>query len=105
LSLFAKGEGFLNRVDRALDSCCSSAKTASPTVTFNNLNPGNYAVAVIHHANEDGKLNTGLFGIPREGFGFSRNHQILTSAPSFGDAAIAVTNANTTIQIQLKYFL
>ncbi|WP_446867058.1 DUF2141 domain-containing protein [Phormidesmis sp. 146-12] len=105
LSLFAKDQGFPNGVDRALDSRCVSAKTAAPSVTFNNLNAGNYAVAVIHDVNEDGKLNTGLFGIPKEGFGFSRNPKILTSAPSFKETAIALVNQKTNIKVQLRYFL
>lgn len=72
-------------------------------VTFRNLNAGRYAIAVIHDANADGKLNRGFLGIPIEGFGFSRNPRILTGPPNFGDAAISVSSVTTNIQIQMKY--
>lgn len=66
---------------------------------------GRYAVAVIHDANEDGKLNSGFLGIPKEGFGFSRNPKIRTSAPDFEDTAILLADQSTSIQILLKYLL
>ncbi|NJN30861.1 MAG: DUF2141 domain-containing protein [Synechococcales cyanobacterium RM1_1_8] len=75
-----------------------------PQHRFDNLEPGTYAVAAFHDANGDGLLNRGLMGIPREGFGFSNNPKILVGAPSFKKAAIALTQTQLAIQIQLKYF-
>lgn len=104
LTLFANEQGFPNRSDRAVAYRCVEAKTASVSVTFDQLPPGRYAVAVIHDANNDGKLNTGFLGIPKEGFGFSRNPRIGIGAPSFHDTAISVAG-ESTIQIRLNYLL
>lgn len=103
LSLFSNSEGFPSSSDRALESSCVSAEKTPLAVTFSNLSVGSYAVAVIHDENQDGILNSGFLGIPKEGFGFSRNPTIRTGPPSFRDAAILVAGQNTQIQIQLKY--
>ncbi|WP_242044933.1 DUF2141 domain-containing protein [Anabaena azotica] len=104
LSLFSNEQGFPHRSDRAVAYRCVEAKEAPVSVTFDQLAPGRYAVAVIHDANNDGKLNTGILGIPKEGFGFSRNPRIGIGAPSFQDTAISVMG-ESTIQIKLNYLL
>lgn len=102
--LFSDAQGFPSNRSRAMEVRCLSAKDTPLTVTFNNLNAGIYAVTVFHDANGDGTLNRGFLGIPKEGFGFSRNPRIGTSPPSFKKAAVAITDQTTEIQIQLKYF-
>ncbi|MBD2022228.1 DUF2141 domain-containing protein [Leptolyngbya sp. FACHB-36] len=103
LSLFSEGQGFPGSSDRAIESQCVSVISTETAVTFRNLNAGSYAVAVIHDANKDGTLNKGFLGIPKEGFGFSRNPRIRIGPPSFRDAAISVSGTSTNIMIQLKY--
>lgn len=105
LSLFSGEQGFPNESDRAIASHCVEAKETSVSATFEQLSPGEYAVAVIHDDNEDGKLNTGLLGIPKEGFGFSRNPKIGMSAPKFEETAVHVSGDDTKIQIDMKYLM
>ncbi|MEH1941568.1 MAG: DUF2141 domain-containing protein [Nostoc sp.] len=102
ISLFATSEGFPS--DRGLQKQCSKITATPLDITFENLKAGNYAVAVFHDQNDDGTFNSNAFGIPEEGFGFSRNPEIRTSAPKFSEAAFLVAGPNTNIQIQLKYF-
>ncbi|MCI4591529.1 DUF2141 domain-containing protein [Sphingobium sp. BYY-5] len=68
------------------------------------LAPGNYAIAIIHDENSNGKLDT-FAGIPREGVGFSRNPAIRFGAPSFKSASFTVAGAAVEQDIKLKYFL
>lgn len=85
----------------------SAAKTdaeAPLSVTFESLPLGTYAVSVFHDENGDGKINRGGFGIPLEGFGFSRNPSITTSAPDFEETAVIVVGPNTTTEIELIYY-
>jgi uncharacterized protein (DUF2141 family) len=37
------------------------------------LPPGRYVISVFHDLNDNSKLDTGLFGIPKEPYGFSNN--------------------------------
>lgn len=104
LSLFSSEQGFPNGSDRAVAFHCVEPKETAVSVTFDQLAPGRYAVAVIHDVNNDGKLNTGILGIPKEGFGFSRNPRIGIGAPSFQDTAFLVAG-ESTIEIKMNYLL
>lgn len=58
------------------------------SVVFEDLPAGKYAVSFFHDANENGKLDTGIFGIPREGWGCSNDARGFMSAPSFKDKLV-----------------
>ncbi|MDF5707620.1 MAG: DUF2141 domain-containing protein [Nostoc sp. S4] len=103
-SIFASSQGFPNQRDRVLQGQCIKITDTPLLITFENLKAGNYAVAIIHDQNSDRTLNRNILGIPIEGFGFSRNPEITTSAPKFSQAAFLVAGPNTNIQVQLKYF-
>ncbi len=68
------------------------------------LAPGDYAIAIIHDENSNGKLDT-FAGIPREGVGFSRNPALRFGAPSFQSARFTIAGAPAEQDIKLKYFL
>ncbi|RJG54908.1 DUF2141 domain-containing protein [Sphingobium terrigena] len=73
-------------------------------VTIGTVTPGDYAIAIVHDENGNGKLDT-FAGIPREGVGFSRNPVLRFGAPSFRSASFAVAGAPVEQDIRLKYFL
>jgi uncharacterized protein (DUF2141 family) len=73
-------------------------------ITLGEVAPGDYAIAIIHDENGNGKLDT-FAGIPREGVGFSRNPAIRFGAPSFRSAQFAVTGSAVRQEIKIKYFL
>jgi uncharacterized protein (DUF2141 family) len=51
----------------------TSIQNRKSTVTIENLKPGKYAVRYFHDENSNGKLDTKMFGMPTEGYGFSNN--------------------------------
>ncbi|TGX53738.1 DUF2141 domain-containing protein [Sphingomonas gei] len=77
---------------------------AAPHIRFEGLAPGEYAVAVIHDANGNARLDT-MLGIPREGFGFSRNPAIGFGPPRFNAARFAVGVGGETQQVRMRYLL
>lgn len=79
------------------------AATAS-RVVLGTMPPGDYAIAIIHDENGNGRLDT-FAGIPREGVGFSRNPAIHFGAPSFRSASFAIAGSPVEQDIRLKYFL
>lgn len=103
-SLFTQSQGFPESTDKALQAECIPVREKSPVLIIENLQMGNYALAVFHDANVDGELNRNFLGIPREGFGFSQNPQIKTSPPSFGDSVVVITESKTNLQVQLRHF-
>ncbi len=77
--------------------------TALP-IHIADLPPGDYAVALIHDENGNGKLDT-MLGIPREGIGFSRNPRLAFGPPSFESARFTLSGGPATQSIRMKYFL
>jgi uncharacterized protein (DUF2141 family) len=101
--LFAQSDGFPDRQDKAVANQCIKVSKIAAGFKFDNLAPGSYAVAIFHDANSDNKLNTGVFGIPSEGLGCSRNPRGLVGPPRFQDAVFLVVGPNNEIKIQLNY--
>lgn len=104
-SLFASNKGFPSNGDNAIKSGCVSITEVPVVMSFDNLQPGSYAIAVLHDANNDKMANRNALGIPTEGFGFSKNPTILTGPPKFNDAAVVLAGENTNINIKLMYLL
>ncbi len=71
---------------------------------FDNLPSGTYALALIHDENGNGKLDT-MMGIPKEGFGFSKNPVIRFGPPSFRSAQVVITNNGVAETVKVKYLL
>jgi uncharacterized protein (DUF2141 family) len=105
MSLFKSNRGFPSDSKKAVQGKCTKISGGSVVINFSNLNPGSYAVAAIHDANSDKNLNRNYLGIPIEGFGFSRNPQIVSGPPKFGDTSFLVVGNSTNIAIQLQYLL
>lgn len=81
-----------------------SVPATTHVVTFDGLPNGGYALAVIHDENSNKKLDT-FAGIPREGFGFSRNPAIGFGPPRFSAAEFALTGDADTQQVKMRYLL
>ncbi|WDE01384.1 DUF2141 domain-containing protein [Thalassomonas actiniarum] len=59
----------------------TKAKSGNATLIFQDVDSGEYALRFYHDENNNGKLDSNLFGIPTEGYGFSNN-----AMPNFGPA-------------------
>lgn len=75
-----------------------------PVLVFRHVPPGTYAVSLFHDQNGNGRLDKAL-GIPKEGYGFSRNAPVRFGPPSFADARFAVAGADVTMPITVRYLL
>jgi len=79
------------------------AKPGSVTVSVDGIPPGRYAIQAYHDEDGDGRLRRGLFGIPAEAIGFSRDARVRLSAPNFEDAAIDVAEPATATRLRLRH--
>ena len=48
-------------------------------------------------------MNTGMFGMPQDPYGFSRNATIGMGPPSFNSAAYSYAGGNTTWPVTITY--
>jgi uncharacterized protein (DUF2141 family) len=73
-------------------------------VVFDNITPGTYAVMAIHDANNNRKFDTNFLGIPKEGYGASKNKLPFAAAPKFDDNKFTVADGSQTeCLIRLRY--
>lgn len=68
--------------------------------TFTNIKPGNYAVLVLHDANDNENMDFDPNGMPIETYGMS-NNPTLMGPPKFSDAQFEVTNKDLEFAINL----
>ena len=69
-----------------------------------NLPPGEYAIKLYHDENDNGKLDTNFFGIPKEDIGFSNNASARFGAPAYKEVKFQVIDNLVKQTIQIKYF-
>lgn len=97
-SVYKDAEGF-TKPERAVGLGLAPAR--APTFAFTALPEGDYAVAVFHDRNGNGKLDRNPVGLPIERYGFSNDAAGAMGPPSF-DAARVALQKDTRIVIRLR---
>jgi uncharacterized protein (DUF2141 family) len=100
--LYAGGVGFPGKPDKAVAKLTVPVSDEAATCVFPNVAAGDYAIELFHDENGNGKLDTGLFGIPSEGFGASNDAPEKFGPPKYADARFAVTG-DQTLTIHMTY--
>lgn len=82
------------------------AAAGTTLVTVPNVPPGRYAAQVFQDLNSNGKLERGLFGIPKEPIGISRDAPIHFGPPKWADAAFdhGSEPQRITLKLRSKFF-
>lgn len=75
----------------------------SPRETLLEFFESTYALACFHEENKNGKLDTGLFGIPSEGTVASNQAKGFMGPPSFKDAKFAFSGGSTELRLRMGY--
>ncbi|MDE0879877.1 MAG: DUF2141 domain-containing protein [Sphingomonas bacterium] len=99
--LTADPDNFPACVDDA-DAATRSVDANVRSIRFAGLPHGRFAVAVIHDENGNAKLDT-FAGIPREGFGFSRNPAVTFGPPRFKAAQFTIDSDADRQQVKMRY--
>lgn len=73
-------------------------------LVFDGVAAGTYALSIMHDENGNAKLDTTL-GLPREGFGFSRNPVVRFGPPKFKDVRFVKPAGAHSVPVKMKYFL
>jgi uncharacterized protein (DUF2141 family) len=103
-ALFDSPDGFPeNALRSAKYVMVLKIQEAQATCDFEHISPGTYALAVIHDQNMNGKLDTNIFGIPTEGYGFSNGAKALLHAPAFSAAGFRYDGGSLDLTISLHY--
>lgn len=102
LLVFKNKKGFPDSIDFAEHA--ESAVIRERTAEFSfALQPGVYAIAVLHDENEDHAMDKTWYGKPLEGFGASNDPKVNFSPPRFEQAMIRIGEDDTYLRIALRY--
>ena len=94
-ALFAEARGFPG--DGAAARRVVPADPKGVVCGFQGLAPGNYAVAVLHDLNGNGRNDTSFLGLPTEDWGVSNNVRPALRAPRFEEAAVEVKDGPAVV--------
>jgi len=103
VSLFREGGGFPDKAEKAIRKAKLGISERKATVVFTDVQPGQYAIAILHDENGDQKMNTNALGIPKEGYGFSNNVIGAFGPPSFKRASFKYNGEMSTVSIKARY--
>ena len=81
-----------------------SARPGTVTAEIPDVRPGIYAVAAYQDETDSGHLRRGLFGIPKDGLGFSRDPVLRLGPPSFETCALRIGTTAAAITVTLHYY-
>ncbi len=70
--------------------------------TIENLEFGEYGVKVFHDENSNGELDTAMFGIPKEAYGFSNNARSTFGPPKYSKVVFKFESSDQEIFIKIK---
>ena len=73
--------------------------------TFKDVAPGQYAIALLHDENDNGKMDRVMGMMPKEGYGFSRDAEVKMAPPKFKDAVFRHGEKPQSLTIKMRYFL
>tara|TARA_B100001057_G_scaffold304968_1_gene305108 strand:- start:50 stop:472 length:423 start_codon:yes stop_codon:yes gene_type:complete len=100
VKIYDSKDSFLNE-EEAIESVRKRVQKGEVVVPLSKIHDGKIAIVAYHDEDSDGKLKTGLFWRPKEGFAFSNNYQP-KGPPSFEKAAIVLVHGEPVI-IELNY--
>ncbi len=80
-----------------------SIKGKTVQAVFENIPPGTYALFILHDANSNNRMDKNWLGIPKEGYGASRNKLPFAKAPGFRENQFTIReNTITRFTIRLR---
>jgi uncharacterized protein (DUF2141 family) len=102
-ALYSSPDGFPKKSEKATAHFKSAISDKQAVCEFSGIAPGTYAVSVFHDENSNGKLDTNLMGIPREGVGASNGAKGHFGPPKFDDAAFHFSGGQLDLKVTVNY--
>ena len=94
---FSKGEPLFEKVVPK-----SNISNGMLQVSFDDIKPSSYGIAVLDDENGDNKIDYGLI-FPKEGFGFSDYYHTSLYLPKYDDFDFQLNEQEKTVTVKLRY--
>lgn len=102
-TIYNSARGFPTDSSAALQRRWCPIAGAAAACAFDPIPAGTYAVACFHDENKNGKLDTGLFGIPKEGTVASNYAKGFMGPPSFDKARFSFSGQTSDLPLRMQY--
>jgi uncharacterized protein (DUF2141 family) len=102
-ALFKSADGFPKDSKKAFKRGRAKIKDKKAQIEFKDIPYGEYAVALIHDENENGKMDYNAIGLPKEGYGFSNDAMGTLGPPDFKAAKFKLDSPKKDVPIKLNY--
>ena len=102
VAVYDRSENFLNTEKVCAKKIIQVKNTGNLKVSLGHLPPGQYALTCFHDLKGNGMLDTNMFGIPQEPYGFSNNARSLLGPPTFSKAAFDVSENTASMDISVR---
>ncbi|QCU73297.1 DUF2141 domain-containing protein [Pseudoalteromonas distincta] len=89
--------------NKPYSSTIVKAKEGTVSVTFSDIEAGDYAIRYFHDENNNGSMDTNLFGLPVEGYGFSNNAIVNFGPPSYEQMSFEVAQQPVKTHSTINY--
>jgi uncharacterized protein (DUF2141 family) len=99
VALYDKADAFLKQPVRVAQA---KADKSGTTLVLHDVAPGDYGFSIFHDANDNGRLDRNLMGIPTEPVAFSNNAQGRMGPPDFDAVKLAVPAAGLDTTVALR---
>ncbi|SDF78219.1 MULTISPECIES: DUF2141 domain-containing protein [unclassified Duganella] len=99
IALYNSADTFLGKPLRGV---AAPARQGTVDVVIADLPAGDYAFAVYHDTNNNGKMDRNAMGMPTEDYAFSNNAMGKRSAPRYEDARVALPEGGATVTVNLR---
>lgn len=103
VSLFQRAAGFPDKTAASVATVSAAIRQGRAAASFADLPYGDYAVSVLHDEDGDGEMATGLFGSPREGFGFSGYPDYRFGPPAYAEVSFLLVEPQLQMTIVMRY--
>ena len=100
-AVFSSAAGWPEDIAKSVTHAHVPIHNGEATIEFK-LPAGTYSIAVLHDENQNQKLDRNLFGVPKEGFGFSNNIKAAFTAPAWQKCSF-VLDREKRLEITLQY--
>lgn len=103
VALYNSRDGFPEDSGKIVRSDFGKITSGKSFVIFSQVPYGTYAISVLHDENENGKMDKGMFGVPREGYGFSKDVMGFLGPPDFEKAKFVCDRDTVYVTIKMRY--
>ncbi|MDP4711603.1 MAG: DUF2141 domain-containing protein [Saprospiraceae bacterium] len=104
LTLFASADGFPMQPEKAARHVFVPSKEGTVRIRLADLPFGTYAIAVLHDANRNERMDFNFLGMPKEGTGSSNDVRNLFSGPEFSQAKFEFRPGREDLSIRMYYW-